>query len=199
MSGRQVWSKLQRSKTSWGPWVDWSFIWRAMPFIPITIKCLRFFLERGVTLSIQKQVTPRSPGLGLQLREWTVCVAAQADGLLSWLPRSYAAAFLHLLTLDASLSYHSTSPSGREALLAYKYVQKPFVQELNSHIDAAAVPRSLDNVSQTVAVEPVATGGKLVMSSFPVLQKGQPVQKQPVPFSFEVPPPCRRHCHQDMM
>ena len=113
-------------------------------------------------------------------------IVTTAEGFLCWVPRSFAAAFLHVFRLDAALCYHSGSPTGRDALLAYKYVQKPFVRELNAHLDVTSVTHTLENASQIVSVEPIRPGGKLSGSVFPVLQKGQPVQKQPIPFSFQV-------------
>lgn len=71
-------------------------------------------------------------------------------------------------------------------MLSYKYVQKPFVHELNPHIDVSQKPLSIENALQAVSVEPLRLGGKLTVSAFPVIQKGTPVQKQPIPFNFEV-------------
>jgi len=110
------------------------------------------------------------------------------DGFLNWLPESLAAAFLHLLKLDAALVYKPGTVVGRKSLLQYKYVQKPFVRELNSHVDAVNVDLSSKDYNQFVSLEPVGLGGKVVASAFPVLQKGSPVQKQHVAFYLPASP-----------
>lgn len=108
-------------------------------------------------------------------------------GHLSWLPPSFAAVYLHLCSLDASLRFVPGTLTGRETLMSFKYVQKPFVRDLNPHVEATqSQDLDRDGKSHVVSVEPISTGGALLGSVFPVLQKGQPVQKMPVPFLLEI-------------
>eukprot|EP00210_Caulerpa_lentillifera_P004952 g4726.t1 len=102
---------------------------------------------------------------------------------LYWLPPSFAAIYLHLCSLDASLYFTSGGLSGRETLMAFKYVQKPFARDLDPVL---SLEYDESCKSYVVSVEPISSSGALFGSAFPVLQKSDPVHKTPVPFSFEI-------------